>query len=165
MLNGEWYAQDSSKSFQAILRVDEDNYELEIEDRLIQGKKETLNVSSRLGNTKRKITLDDGSIFLTSDNEYVDYTFTNSSFLHNFESKIIWVFLAIIFTLLAGYSFFKWGIPFVSQKIAISLPHKTNEIISKSTLEILDKYMLKESTLSVEKKEKIRTHFHSDILN
>ncbi len=170
MLEGKWYAEGSAASYAARLVIINDiEYRLTIANgSSYQGDLKRLNIGNRLGNIERKITLEDGSLFTTQDNDTVDEIFKSrlqtNNFIHTLESKYRWVFIALVITVLISFAFFKWGIPWTSKKIAHALPEKTNQLISANTIDFLDKFMFKKSGISKEKKEKIRQHFQNKIV-
>lgn len=132
------------------------------------GSLEDVLVSDRLGNVERKLTLEDGSIFTTNDNDAVDQAFKpfikNNSFIHSIESNMSLVLVSL--ALIAGltFSFFKWGVPWSSKAIAHALPMKTNELIGASTLEFLDEHIFEKSALDEARQNEIRDHFKSTLL-
>lgn len=170
MIEGKWYAQGSAASLDATLATTSDTtYEIKIENgALYEGKLSALHVGNRLGNTERKITLEDGSIFATKENDFIDHTFKkqllSNGFIHTLESKMRWVFVALVITVFTAFGFFKWGVPWSSTKIAHLLPHETNELIATHTLEFLDKYIFEKSKISQAKMEEIRQHFTSKLV-
>ncbi len=170
MIQGKWYAQGSAASLDATLAITSDTtYVINIENGAIyEGKLSALNVGNRLGNTERKITLEDGSIFATKENDFIDDTFKkqllSNGLIHTLESKLRWVFVAIMITAFTAFGFFKWGVPWSSTKIAHMLPHKTNELIAAHTLEFLDKYIFEKSQVPQSKMEEIRQHFTSQLV-
>ncbi|GIT97426.1 M48 family metallopeptidase [Sulfurovum sp. TSL1] len=170
MIQGKWYAPGSAASLDATLATTSDTtYVIKIANGAVyEGKLTVLNVGNRLGNTERKITLEDGSIFATKENDFIDHTFKtqllSNGFIHTLESKIRWVFVALVITALTAFGFFKWGVPWSSTKIAYMLPHETNEIIASHTLEFLDTYLFEKSQISQAKMEEIRRHFTSKLV-
>jgi Zn-dependent protease with chaperone function len=170
MIQGKWYAQGSAASFDATLAATSENtYVIKIENgAAYEGKLSALHVGNRLGNTERKITLEDGSIFATKENDFIDQTFKkhlfSNGFIHTLESKMRWVFIALVITALTTFGFFKWGVPWSSAKIAHMLPHETNELIAAHTLEFLDEYIFEKSKISQVKMEEIRQHFKSTLV-
>ena len=169
MIEGKWYAEGSATSHAARLNINGREYKLEVENGTSHaGALQDLHVGNRLGNVERKIILVDGSLFTTRNNNAVDKAFKKqlktNSLIHTLESKYRWVFVALLVTLLTAFAFFKWGIPWTSKKIAHALPEKTNQIIAANTLDFLDDYMFKKSTISTDKMEKIRKHFHAKIV-
>jgi len=169
MIEGKWYAEGSAASHAARLSVHGNEYKLEVENGTsYEGALRELHVGNRLGNVERKIILADGSLFATRNNDAVDIAFKNqlktNRLIHTLESKYRWVFIALIVTVLTAFAFFKWGVPWTSKKIAHALPEKTNQVIAANTLDFLDDYMFKKTTVSTDKMEKIRKHFHAKIV-
>jgi len=169
MIAGQWHAEGSAASSKArLISEDQKHYILELEDGTrVEGRLSTLEVGNRLGNIERKITLEDGSVFVTKENDKVDSLFKGqlktNSLIHALESHMGWVMVALVVTILTTFSFFKWGVPWASNQIAHALPEKTNQIIAANTLDFLDKFMFETSTLDTDKQEKIRRHFHGHI--
>jgi len=170
MIQGKWYAQGSAALLDATLATtSETTYLIKIANGTVyEGKLSSLSVGNRLGHTERKITLEDGSIFATKENDFIDRTFKkhllSNGFIHTLESKMKWVFVALVITAFTAFGFFKWGVPWSSTKIAHLLPHKTNELIATHTLAFLDEYIFEESKISQVKREEIRQHFKSKLL-
>ena len=169
MISGKWYAKGSSAQIDATLLVTEDSFILKVKDGMnYSALLHTLDVEGRLANVTRKITLEDGSVFATQDNDAIDLAFKKQlpakGLLHSLESNMHWVITSIALTLILGFGFFKWGVPWASEKIAHALPHETNQLIASNTLDFLDKYVFEESKISEEQKQKIRIHFMSQIV-
>ena len=166
MIRGHWHKKGSAARESALFFAHKDTgrYAIELEDdRVLRGELTHLKISERLGNVERKITLEDGSVFATHENDTIDKIFKSkqkiNGVIHYLETHLRWIAVAFVVTVFTGFSFFKWGIPWASQVIAHSLPQKTNELISSSTMDFLDKYMFEESNLSRERQEEIIKHF------
>ena len=170
MIEGKWYAEGSAASYAArLLLIDDTKYKLQIANgEFYEGTLNSLEIGNRLGNIERKIILEDGSLFTTSNNDEVDKVFKKqlktNSFIHTLESKYRWVLIALIITILTSFAFFKWGVPWTSKKIAHALPEKTNQLIAVNTLDFLDKVMFDKTTVNAAKMKEIRQHFHSKIV-
>ncbi len=169
LVRGNWHDNGSAAYSPAALYIEDDDYRLEIDGgRTYSGEMRTLKVSDRLGNVERSITFEDDSIFTTQDNDSIDKLFKSynkaNRIIHAFESHTGWVAVALVLTICFTFSFFKWGIPWTSEKIAHALPQKTNDLIAAETLEFLDKYIFEESTLDIVKTEQIREHFRSKLI-
>lgn len=170
LIKGKWHDQGSAAQHDAVLHLDGQHFTIKVHDgRSVYGAVDELVVSDRLGNVERKLTLTDGSVFATRDNDAVDSLTKNSnafnSLLHRFESSIAWVAVALIITIATTGAFFKWGLPWTSNKLAHALPHKTNEIIAGHTLDFLDEYFFEEySDVDPEKAEQIRQHFFANLV-
>jgi|TARA_R110002033_G_scaffold802_9_gene7845 Zn-dependent protease with chaperone function len=166
---GYLYKKNSSTSENAELFIKDNFYSIKSNNNLIDdGKIESLSISSRLGNTKRKITLENGEVFMTDENDLIDLyliqPLKKNSLLHKLESHLVLVFISILFTLFTVFSFFKWGVPYISGKLAFALPSELNTLISKNTLKTLDKHFFTKSKLLKQKKEQILISFNKDVL-
>ena len=169
MIQGKWHSNGSAAQQDASFASSDGSFELKIEDgKLYRGDISDLLVSDRLGNVERKITLDDGSVFTTPNNDAVDALFHKSKyiagFLHRIETNMGWVITGVFVTALFAFGFFKWGVPWASEKIAHALPHKTNELISLNTLKFFEKYLFSKSALDEARRKKIRTHFRTSLV-
>ena len=169
MIKGNWHPQGSAAQLDALLSVDDlGHYAIEFEDGTVfHGEVTQLNVAKRLGSVARKIYLEDGSLFTTLDNDAVDSTFNafqkGSSLIHNLETRWRWIAIALVITVMTGFSFFKWGIPWTSEKIAHALPYETNRLIAKGSMKFLDKMMFDESNLSQVRQDEITKHFYAKL--
>lgn len=171
MIKGHWHAQGSAAQVEASLTVKDDtSFGVETsKGKSYTEKLSSLNVSDRLGKVERKVTLADGSIFATHDNDAIDALIkkhqgsTASGFVHKIESHMGWVIVALLVTVVFSFSFVKWGIPWTSKKIAHALPHETNQMIASNTLDFLDKLIFEESKLDPARMEEIRAHFKAKI--
>ncbi len=97
--------------------------------------------------------------------EIIDtYLVRDKNFIHKLESSLLWITFSLVFTIFFAFSFVKWGIPTISNKIAHSLPLSVNNLIAKNTLKTLDTIMLKDSKLSSTRKEAITSIFRHKLL-
>lgn len=169
LIQGDWHAVGSAAKIKAALRMDEGKVTIESDSGLLfSGVISDLKASARLGNVERTLTLPDDSIFATRDNDGIDQLFKESqsllNFVHRLESRIGWVAIALVLTVAFSFGFIKWGIPWISVKVAHVLPHKTNELIAAQAFDFLDEYMFEESQLDEAKRKKIRAHFNNTLL-
>ena len=171
IIQGKWHDLGSAAQLDAVLRIDNTSFTLDIEgEASIYSELEKLSISDRLGNVERKLTLSDGSIFATRDNNAIDDLFKNNnnfnSILHKLESHFGWVVIALIVTIATSGAFLKWGIPWTSTKLAHALPHKANELLASHTLEFLDDYFFeKQSDVDLARAEQIREHFRTKLVH
>lgn len=170
MIKGQWFKPNSAAFSNAALFVDDENYQLKAETETPKiGKLKDVQVSDRIGNVQRKLTFTDGSVFSTEDNGAIDAVFAEinktKSLIYKLESKLSFVFIAVLVTLLFSFSFVKWGIPAISTGIANALPQKTNDIIGAHTFKFIDKYLFDESSIDKDRQEQLRSHFRQTLKN
>ena len=169
MIHGHWHEKGSASRIGATFSINNlGRYALKLENGTVyRGEFSHLEVSERLGNVARKITLENGSVFITLDNDAIDSIFKSNQkingFVHYLETHLSSIAVALVITLFSAFSFFKWGVPWTSQKIAYALPYKTNKLIASGTMDFLDTYMFDESNLSKERQTKITQHFREKI--
>ena len=169
MIEGKWHPKGSASQSDAELSVNDlGRYVIKVENgTFYRGDFSKVQISERLGNVKRKITLDDGSVFVTENNNAIDEISKEyqkaSGFIHYLETHLGWIAVALIITIITAFSFFKWGVPWTSEKIAHALPYETNRVISSGTMRFLDDYILEESNLTKEIQDKISKHFYEKI--
>jgi Zn-dependent protease with chaperone function len=169
LIQGKWHKQGSAAQWGATLRFNENCFIIEVDTGItLTSPLDETNVSDRLGNVERKLTLSNGSTFTTRDNITIDELLKDhhniNGIVHRLESNMTWVALALIITLLSAFAFFKWGIPWTSTQIAHALPHKTNELIAAHSLEFLDDYIFAESQLDAERMQQIREHVNTRLI-
>ena len=169
MIEGKWHPKDSASQINALLSVNDlGRYTIELEDnKIYRGDFSKLQVSERLGSVARKITLENGSVFVTNNNDAIDKFFKQyqkvNGFIHYLETHLGWIAVALVITLASAFSFFKWGVPWTSQKIAHALPYETNKLISSGTMDFLDNYMFDETNLTKETQDRISRHFYEKV--
>ncbi len=172
MIQGSWFPADSASSQPATLTSSEAGTTVRSGmQQLWQGATDNIKVSSRVGNIPRKLTLDDGSVFSTGDNDGVDrwlkqhgHPSHKAGILHLLESRWRWVFTSLVVTLALIVFAFGWGLPLASEKIAKSLPVEVNQSLGNGTLNTLDEVMFKPSEMSPAKQQALRRHFKDKLL-
>ena len=180
-ISGKWYPKDSSVQYTAQLTVTKTRYEVDIvsnetrsgfeRSQNISGQWLQVAISDRLGNTERKLTLADGSLFTTHDNDAIDNFISSHQgsstgskwnlFLHRHETKMTSVLTMLVLTIIFVLSFFKWGIPWTSQTVAHALPQATGDFIGKKSLKFVDSYFLQPTKISDAEQQDIQSRFET----
>ncbi len=165
MISGNLYEKDSSTSKKVELSIRENIYIItHNDDTIFSGQLSLLKISPRVGSILRKIELEEGLIFTTKENSFVDeFLIPKKNILHKLESSFILIILSISVTILLTFSFFKWGVPYSSKKLAFMLPANFNVKISENALEALDEYLLKKTKLDDKKKKEILASFQKNV--
>lgn len=171
MITGHWYPQGSSARYDAELQLHQSYFVLNVPGQPAQtGDTVELSVSDRVGNIPRRVTLSDGSIFQTDNNQALDQWLANnrdakrsrsSGWFHILESHWGLICFAAIFVMAFSFSMLKWGVPWASVHLAHSMPVAVGEKVGKHALEVLDQAFLEPSELSEEQQQKIRQHFET----
>lgn len=120
-----------------------------------------LKIASRLGNTAREISFSDSCLFVTEDNDAVDYLIKHhgqsnrESLLHRLETNTPLILLSVIVTIAVIWGTVIYGIPASAKFIAFQLPDFTTEKLG-SSLSVLDRTVFDESKLDASRQAHIR---------
>ena len=124
-----------------------------------------LNISHRIGNTPRYITFPNGERFQTHDNTSLD-TLTKSFNQHPsrfnahiWETKYRYIAMASLAFLLTVVAMMKYGIPALSEKIAMDVSPDVSIYLANEVIDKLDAVYLSTSTLSTERQKELTLEF------
>lgn len=167
MINGFLYEKNSSLRNEVNLYIEDKFYIIKSNEELIEkGKISFLTVSKRLGNTPRNIILESKKIFTTNENDLVDKLLIKKiDFLHLLESRLKFIILFFILSIVCFIIFMKYLVPFFSEKIAYKIPVNISNDISINSMKFLDKYLLSQSQIELPKQKEIEKIFQTEILN
>ncbi len=170
-IKGHWYPKNSSARKQAELLIRSTR---NAPCQLICGNAPAVTVgllselafSDRIGNIPRKITLTDGSVFETKENDHVDKALqqnahhaVNIGILHKLESHWGWISTALVVTVVVTYSFFKWGLPWGANKLTYAIPISVTQRIGGDVLDFMDGFIFKESKLADSRQDSLRERY------
>ena len=111
MIQGVWFSQGRAKKYGATLQVRAQSYVISVEGgELMQGDLYQLTISDRIGNVERKLTLSDGSVFTSRENDAIDDLLKANKngprLIHVLESRVAWILLALVIAIgsaIAGF--------------------------------------------------------------
>jgi Zn-dependent protease with chaperone function len=173
LIKGWWYPAGSSARHGAELSVTGVQFSVSVDHGdALRGNINDLEISARVGNIPRKVAMPDQSLFETQDNDGVDQLLAEYGLLkgvdgalHHLETHWRWIGIALIATLVIGFSTFYWGMPWASKKIAFTLPPSVLEMVADQTLKVMDQTILEESELPQQQQQLIREHFDEKLLS
>ena len=111
------------------------------------------------------LTLPDGGIVETSDNDTVDLIeqkvrgFTRSAFAHKLERLTIYTGVTVIVLAVVVFGFVRYGVPQIAESIAFSLPQGVLDFTAEQTMSAMDLAFFGDSKLSEEDKERLMGEF------
>ena len=120
-------------------------------------------ISDRLASVARKITLSDGSVFETRDNDRIDAMFDLGggffSRMARIESslKLVVIFAVVTIVLLVGL--FRYGLPLLANGAAKITPTGVMTLMDKGTLSTVDRLFFAPSMLSDKRKLQVSDLF------
>jgi Zn-dependent protease with chaperone function len=171
VIEGVWYPAGSSARVDARLELSADTYELHVDGAVhISGESEQLSVSDRVGNIARRISLPDGSLFETRDNQAVDawlagsgHANAGSLLLHFLESNGKLIVFAVVFVLAFSVGIIRYGLPWASEQLAYRMPAEVTRLVGEHTLDVLNEAFLTASELSEQRQQEIKDHFQQKL--
>lgn len=123
-----------------------------------------LEISSRLGNTPRKIRFPDGSMFETTANQAIDdwlgKSHTRSLSLHRLESNLLLGLCGVAFIAVFTWWFLTDGLPRTARYIAFQLPSSTMESLGSQAQQIVEWSGMENSELDIQKQAHVRMLFN-----
>ena len=123
----------------------------------------SMQISPRLGNLPRRLTLFDGGCFETDDNDAADVLLKgkrqSAAGIHRLERSLRWAGLAVFLAAVAVYLFAFYGIPATALWLARETPPSVNGIIARQTLQVLDGTFMAASKLSPQDAQKANALF------
>ena len=123
-------------------------------------------VSERIANITRRVTLPNGSVFETEDNDAVDRACETagielrSGLVHWLESRWPVAVASMFAVVLIAVAFLRWGLPAMTNWVASAIPAETDKAIGQGTLELLeDAGAFYPSRLSTERQGELQRRF------
>lgn len=125
----------------------------------------SLTVSSRLGNVPRRITLSDGRVLESSDNDGIDRLLAHHprharsariARLERFHPRL--VLLAVV-ALAVIFAAVRWGVPLAGDAATALVPHAAERQIADSALSFLDDFVFEPTRLSPQRQDEITALF------
>ena len=127
----------------------------------------SIHISPRLANTSRFIQLPDGSQFETQNNDAVDFLARKKGggstkaarIIYTLETYKTWVLTAFIVLIVGAGVFVKYGTPFISNEIAMTLPMEASIYIGDNMEESLEEYWESTTLLEQERQQQLQQLF------
>jgi Zn-dependent protease with chaperone function len=85
------------------------------------------------------------------------------SFANHFQRSWRWVTISILLLLVVFFSGYKWGVPYVADKLAYRLPYSVMKTISQQAFSTIDRQFLNPSKLSPERQAQLSSRFSAVI--
>jgi len=174
-IQGWLYSDSSSQRHVAILEYCTDgNIKIQLAGEFIPNINctvEELEISKRIGNTARFISLPSHAKFETEHNNEVDALIAAASvkgqvkqhsfstLTHRVESSALFVVMIMSLLVVSSWLFIQHGIPYFSNEIAAALPEDIGAQIGQGSLEILDESIMQTSELLPTRKALLKLEF------
>lgn len=165
-LHGHYSDGHSAARHPATLALgDEGRLDLRVGERVQTWLLPQISISTRVGNTPRRLALPDGGQFETRDNDALDRWLARQRggreqhWIHRLERRWHWALAALLLCVALIGGGVWWGIPAAAKRIALALPPAANAAIGQGSLEIMDRVMLEPSELAPARQFVLRHKF------
>lgn len=124
-----------------------------------------LTVDSRLAHTRRNIYLPDGAKLETEENDAIDRVCRqfqakpHNGLMHKLESHWAAALIALSVCVAFIWSGIEFGVPAVARWVATLTPAEIEQKLGAQTLDMLDEWLLKPTTLSDDTTDKLQRRF------
>lgn len=119
-----------------------------------------LDVSERLGNTPRRITFHGGRHCEVSDHAALDALLPHRhDWLDRMQHSLHWALLSAVLIVVALIASYRYLLPWGAETLAMRAPASVLQQMGSSTLETLDRFMLKPSTLDETRQRSLTAKF------
>lgn len=133
---------------------------------LASGSLDGLEISSRVGSIPRRITLADGSLFETADNDAVDRWLKTrhgslAGFIHGLERLRPRLVLFVGLAFLLAIGIYRYALPALVEVAVAVTPPIAPQMMSRGALASLDQTVLSPSGIKEERQQRITSQFRS----
>lgn len=124
-----------------------------------------ITMAYRVGKRVRMIKLSDGASIEADTTPELDAILDQTTahrhqgLVHRLESKLKYIVIALVFTIVFAFSFITWGVPALASGIAFSLPVETQDYLGEGTMDIFDEYFMQPSKLDKSRQAAIEKRF------
>mgnify|MGYP001184902121 CR=1 FL=1 len=124
-------------------------------------------ITSRVGNTLRRLALPGGAMCETPENDAVDVMLRQrgrsrwQALVYTLESRWGYVLLVFLVTLSGVWGLVEYGLPALAKRVAYAFPASADSTLGRDGLRLLDNGLFSPSTLEEEQQERLRVIFDS----
>lgn len=124
-----------------------------------------IRISPRVGNTPRSIYLPGDAKCETLDNETIDAILRLQgrsrwqAFLHKLESRLGYVLLLLVLTVVGSWGLVEYGIPALAKRAAYAIPESVDAALGQDGLKVLDRVLFSPSDLEEKRQSQLRSLF------
>lgn len=161
-LEGQFFTGGRSEPAPATLELNEGKWCVRAHGAELRFGLRATKVSSRLAQLPRRLVFDDGSEFVTADNDAIDRLLQQAgksrtaNLVDRLESNWHWALASLVLTVVAVYAALAWGFPWLARPVAESMPQAYLERIDDTVMAWFDERFVKPSELPESEQYRLR---------
>lgn len=124
-----------------------------------------IRITPRVGNTPRSLYLPKGAKCETLDNDTIDAILRLhgrgrwQAFLYSLESKLGYVLLSLVLTIVGVWGLIVYGIPALAKRVAYAVPASVDVALGREGLKVLDQVLFSPSELDEKRQNQLLSRF------
>ena len=124
-----------------------------------------LRISAKLGRLAQWIEFRDGGRFESSDDDGIEALRkalrlrAPGRILSHLERSWRWIAASLVVAIMLSYGFIEYGIPWIADDLAVATPSSVTELMSRQTLQFLDKAAIDPTKLSAAERQRATNLF------
>lgn len=122
-------------------------------------------ISEQLGTAPRTLSFADGAHLEVRDHAAFDRWLAATGYRERRVDLLqrSWIATGLSVLLIAAFAFaaYRWGLPFAADKVAERMPESALRLMSEQTLKLLDRHLLEDSRLPVQRQNELREQFEA----
>lgn len=164
-VQADYFDGRSSIRHRSTVTLDGNLVRIRLDDRELCYQRDQVLLSEAVGSIPRSLRLPDGGICELHDNSFAacfEQKAGGSTFsgrLHRLEINPTAVVASLLLCIMLVGGFIQYGIPWLAKRAAFALPPLMEERLDRESLELLDRFLVKPSTLPPEKRHAVMRLF------
>jgi Zn-dependent protease with chaperone function len=159
-IRGLYYDGSSSRAYNVSLGMKDDECVISGDGIYKTFFASNINVSEKLDRANRILRFKDGSSCEFPESASLSALFDSlkikDTFANHLQRSWRWVIVCLVSLMVVFFSGYKWGVPYVADKLAFKLPDKALIAVSRQALSTADKQFLLPSKLTPERQAQLR---------
>jgi Zn-dependent protease with chaperone function len=161
-INADYFDGKSSRRYLVTLVVRDGMVSVSGDGVAFEVPARAVKISGRVSDMPRRLEFPDGAAAVTQDNDAVDDAFAvaaHRTLAHRLESRLGYVVLALVLTVLVCWAGYRYGVPWAAREIALHIPPGLESELAQESLRGFDGYVFRPTRLTATRQEELTKVF------